>query len=112
MDVELDCNGCRTDFAVVVYNTGIFDIRQPKLLHTIQAHEMHVRSLYIDEAGMTLCSGSGEGDMKVPTVDPRPELFSNVPHDMVLTFKLFVSIDLELGDVRAIVSVRQLTGEE
>ncbi|KAF9354925.1 regulator of (H+)-ATPase in vacuolar membrane [Mortierella sp. AD094] len=43
----------------------IFDIRQPKLLHTIQAHEMHVRSLYIDEAGLTLCSGSGEGDMKV-----------------------------------------------
>lgn len=43
----------------------IFDIRQPKLLHTIQAHEMHVRSLYIDEVGRTLCSGSGEGDMKV-----------------------------------------------
>ncbi|KAF9114391.1 regulator of (H+)-ATPase in vacuolar membrane [Mortierella sp. AM989] len=43
----------------------IFDIRQPKLLHTIQAHEMHVRSLYIDDAGLTLCSGSGEGDMKV-----------------------------------------------
>ncbi|KAF9908205.1 regulator of (H+)-ATPase in vacuolar membrane [Linnemannia zychae] len=42
----------------------IFDIRQPKLLHKIQAHEMHVRSLYIDEAGLTLCSGSGEGDMK------------------------------------------------
>ncbi|KAG0202623.1 regulator of (H+)-ATPase in vacuolar membrane [Mortierella sp. GBA30] len=42
----------------------IFDIRQPKLLHTIQAHDMHVRSLYIDEAGLTLCSGSGEGDMK------------------------------------------------
>ncbi|KAF9136164.1 regulator of (H+)-ATPase in vacuolar membrane [Mortierella sp. 14UC] len=42
----------------------IFDIRQPKLLHKIQAHEMHVRSLYIDEAGLTLCSGSAEGDMK------------------------------------------------
>ncbi|KAF9550360.1 regulator of (H+)-ATPase in vacuolar membrane [Mortierella hygrophila] len=42
----------------------IFDIRQPKLMHKIQAHEMHVRSLYIDEAGLTLCSGSAEGDMK------------------------------------------------
>lgn len=47
----------------------IFDIRQPKLLHTIQAHDMHVRSLYIDEAGRTLCSGSGEGDMKVKPLD-------------------------------------------
>jgi WD40 repeat protein len=64
MSAELDCH--RADpLPLLLHNTGIFDIRQLKLLHTIQAHEMHVRSLYIDEAGMTLCSGSGEGDMKV-----------------------------------------------
>ncbi|KAF9585501.1 regulator of (H+)-ATPase in vacuolar membrane [Lunasporangiospora selenospora] len=54
----------------------IFDIRQPKLLHTIQAHEMHVRSLYIDEAGRTLCSGSGEGDMKVWNLETFEQLSS------------------------------------
>ncbi|KAF9420312.1 regulator of (H+)-ATPase in vacuolar membrane [Podila epigama] len=43
----------------------IFDIRQAKLQHTIQAHEIQVRSLFIDEESGTLCSGSGEGDMKV-----------------------------------------------
>jgi len=59
---------------VDIYHTGIFDIRQAKLLHTIQAHDMHVRSLCIDEAGMTLCSGSGEGDMKVLHLILVPEL--------------------------------------
>ncbi|KAF9213257.1 regulator of (H+)-ATPase in vacuolar membrane [Podila verticillata] len=54
----------------------IFDIRQPKLLHTIQAHEMHVRSLYIDEAGRTLCSGSGEGDMKAWNLETFEQLSS------------------------------------
>ncbi|KAG0001476.1 regulator of (H+)-ATPase in vacuolar membrane [Entomortierella chlamydospora] len=54
----------------------IFDIRQPRLLHTIQAHEMHVRSLYIDEAGLTLCSGSGEGDMKVWNLETFEQLSS------------------------------------
>ncbi|KAF9350624.1 regulator of (H+)-ATPase in vacuolar membrane, partial [Mortierella sp. NVP85] len=52
----------------------IFDIRQPKLLHTIQAHDMHVRSLCIDEAGMTLCSGSGEGDMKIWNLETFEQL--------------------------------------
>ncbi|KAF9438201.1 regulator of (H+)-ATPase in vacuolar membrane [Entomortierella beljakovae] len=54
----------------------IFDIRQPKLLHTIHAHSMHVRSLYIDESGMNLCSGSGEGDMKVWNLETFEELSS------------------------------------
>ncbi|KAG0030111.1 regulator of (H+)-ATPase in vacuolar membrane [Podila clonocystis] len=54
----------------------IFDIRQPKLLHTIQAHEMHVRSLYIDEVGRTLCSGSGEGDMKAWNLETFEQLSS------------------------------------
>ncbi|KAF9182064.1 regulator of (H+)-ATPase in vacuolar membrane [Haplosporangium sp. Z 11] len=54
----------------------IFDIRQPKLLHTIQAHDMHVRSLYIDEAGLTLCSGSAEGDMKAWNLDTFEQLSS------------------------------------
>ncbi|KAG0029994.1 regulator of (H+)-ATPase in vacuolar membrane [Podila clonocystis] len=54
----------------------IFDIRQPKLLHTIQAHEMHVRSLYIDEIGRTLCSGSGEGDMKAWNLETFEQLSS------------------------------------
>ncbi|KAF9931631.1 regulator of (H+)-ATPase in vacuolar membrane [Linnemannia zychae] len=54
----------------------IFDIRQPKLLHKIQAHEMHVRSLYIDEPGHTLCSGAGEGDMKVWNLDTFELLYS------------------------------------
>ncbi|KAG0341180.1 regulator of (H+)-ATPase in vacuolar membrane [Podila humilis] len=54
----------------------IFDVRQPKLLHTMQAHEMHVRSLYIDEAGRTLCSGAGEGDMKVWNLETFEQLFS------------------------------------
>ncbi|KAG0265351.1 regulator of (H+)-ATPase in vacuolar membrane [Mortierella polycephala] len=54
----------------------IFDIRQSKLLHTIQAHDMHVRSLYIDEAGLTLCSGSAEGDMKAWNLDTFEQLSS------------------------------------
>ncbi|KAF9934084.1 regulator of (H+)-ATPase in vacuolar membrane [Mortierella alpina] len=54
----------------------IFDIRQPRLLHTIQAHEMHVRSLYIDDAGLTLCSGSGEGDMKAWNLETFEQLSS------------------------------------
>ncbi|KAF9966919.1 regulator of (H+)-ATPase in vacuolar membrane [Mortierella alpina] len=54
----------------------IFDIRQPRLLHTIQAHDMHVRSLYIDDAGLTLCSGSGEGDMKAWNLETFEQLSS------------------------------------
>ncbi|KAG0330063.1 regulator of (H+)-ATPase in vacuolar membrane [Dissophora globulifera] len=54
----------------------IFDIRQSKLLHTIHAHDMHVRSLFIDQASSTLCSGSGEGDMKVWNLDTFEQLSS------------------------------------
>ncbi|KAF9560394.1 regulator of (H+)-ATPase in vacuolar membrane [Mortierella alpina] len=54
----------------------IFDVRQTRLLHTIQAHDMHVRSLYIDDAGLTLCSGSGEGDMKAWNLETFEQLSS------------------------------------
>ncbi|CAO3569226.1 unnamed protein product [Mortierella alpina] len=40
------------------------------------AHDMHVRSLYIDDAGLTLCSGSGEGDMKAWNLETFEQLSS------------------------------------
>ncbi|KAG0244016.1 regulator of (H+)-ATPase in vacuolar membrane [Mortierella sp. GBA43] len=84
----------------------IFDIRQLKLLHTIQAHEMHVRSLYIDEAGMTLCSGSGEGDMKVwnlETFEPV-SAFSNLQARNRFQIQTFDRIPVKAYGVSQIVA--------
>ncbi|KAG0233631.1 regulator of (H+)-ATPase in vacuolar membrane [Actinomortierella wolfii] len=55
---------------------AIFDVRQTRLLHTLHAHEMHVRSLYMDDEGGYFCSGSGEGDMKVWSLDTFEQLSS------------------------------------
>ncbi|KAG0365800.1 regulator of (H+)-ATPase in vacuolar membrane, partial [Gamsiella multidivaricata] len=84
----------------------IFDIRQPKLLHTIQAHEMHVRSLYIDEAGLTLCSGSGEGDMKVWNLETFEQLssFGNMQARNRFQFQTFDRIPVKAYGVSQIVA--------
>ncbi|KAF9106062.1 hypothetical protein BGX29_010629 [Mortierella sp. GBA35] len=86
----------------------IFDIRQPKLLHTIQAHEMHVRSLYIDEAGLTLCSGSGEGDMKawnLETFEPLSS-FENLQARNRFQFQTFDRIPVKAYGVTQIAATK------
>ncbi|KAF9206869.1 regulator of (H+)-ATPase in vacuolar membrane [Haplosporangium sp. Z 27] len=84
----------------------IFDIRQPKLLHTIQAHDMHVRSLYIDEAGLTLCSGSAEGDMKVWNLETFEQLssFGNLQARNRFQFQTFDRIPVKAYGVAQIVA--------
>ncbi|KAG0049588.1 regulator of (H+)-ATPase in vacuolar membrane [Gryganskiella cystojenkinii] len=84
----------------------IFDIRQPKLLHTIQAHEMHVRSLYIDETGLKLCSGSGEGDMKVWNLETFAQLstFENLQARNRFQLQTFDRIPVKAYGVAQIVA--------
>ncbi|KAF9969031.1 DmX-like protein 1 [Actinomortierella ambigua] len=55
---------------------AIFDVRQSRLLHTLQAHEMHVRSLYMDDEAGFFCSGAGEGVMKVWSLSTFEQLCS------------------------------------
>ncbi|KAG0248802.1 DmX-like protein 1 [Actinomortierella ambigua] len=55
---------------------AIFDVRQSRLLHTLHAHEMHVRSLYMDDEAGFFCSGAGEGDMKVWSLSTFEQLCS------------------------------------
>ncbi|KAI1317690.1 regulator of (H+)-ATPase in vacuolar membrane [Mortierella claussenii] len=83
----------------------IFDIRQPKLLHTIQAHEMHVRSLSIDETGLMLCSGGGEGDMKVWNLETFEQLssFCNLQARNRFQFQTFDRIPVKAYGVAQIV---------
>ncbi|KAF9963358.1 regulator of (H+)-ATPase in vacuolar membrane [Modicella reniformis] len=84
----------------------IFDVRKSMLLHTIQAHEMHVRSLYIDEAGMTFCSGSGEGDMKIWNLETFEQLssFGNLQARNRFQYQTFDRIPVKAYGVSQIVA--------
>lgn len=79
---------------------------------------MHVRSLYIDDAGLTLCSGSGDGDMKVTSKDDEScDVGTGIAAAylrclMCKFVDMACCIGLELGNVRAAVFVRKLASEE
>ena len=45
--------------------TGIFDIRQRKLLHTFPAHDSAIRCVALDPSEEFFASGSADGDIKV-----------------------------------------------
>lgn len=53
------------DLSLTSIFSGIFDIRQRRLLHTFQAHDSTIKCFAVDPSEEFFVSGSADGDIKV-----------------------------------------------